>query len=655
MLSTPSTSFLILRLWRCGNRALQAKLAYGVTHIRLRQLPALNSVWPRMLSSFHNLRSLHLTASNGFSEGPNTVYSELVKLPETLETLDILVPNILSCFELSEDGRPQYPPIRDLFPRLKSLSFLEAPKFGSQSRKQVWNWTNFLAQLPSSLTSLSLPDLRFAAPSCSFMSLLPRSLVTLDTCVLLDVDSQVLLADVNQAPTSLTQIRNVEQVREGYPHLPKSLTSVSMSGGFWDEFTSTMAPPHLANLVIAQMDIESFGSSLWTASLPARLTTLSLFVESIKLNVSLIGSLPRTITCLQGNQTPLFDWLDLKRGQEDGSLAESWPPDLQTLRCLGPVFDTICLSFLPDTIKTLTFGKYHIPSADDRPGDSLLAPKYLPRSLTRWDQGTADHSQSSSQTLDFTFGDACTSADFPPGLEAVRLSSYTSSQRLGRLECLPDSVTDLHLAFEAVKYDKRYEKIHKERRAALATPELWTDCPWDFPPHLKQLTMSLWRRDWFAAVPKTVTIFSSNLLYGMKKAPSHTDLFEELPSGLIELQIGSDDATSDDMFSSRCFSALPHLTILNVPWTETYPSMVLRSVSRDLIILKIQLKSLEVDDAAFLPRGLVSARFQPKIFENVNLWPILQYYPPLARSEFFVEHYKRYQSLLQIASDYHNS
>lgn len=90
LLSSASSSFLILRLWKCGNRALNSKLAAGVTHVHLDQVQALRSPYPRMLSELRQLRCLTLKALSSLMENLEDLVKELHKLPESLQELRIV-------------------------------------------------------------------------------------------------------------------------------------------------------------------------------------------------------------------------------------------------------------------------------------------------------------------------------------------------------------------------------------------------------------------------------------------------------------------------------------------------------------------------------------------------------------------------------------
>lgn len=82
-------SYLILRLWKTGNRLLQEKLASGVTDVCLRTVSALPSKYPLMLSKLRFLRHLSLASHSYIFEDPRQWQVELKKLPQTLETLKI--------------------------------------------------------------------------------------------------------------------------------------------------------------------------------------------------------------------------------------------------------------------------------------------------------------------------------------------------------------------------------------------------------------------------------------------------------------------------------------------------------------------------------------------------------------------------------------
>lgn len=92
LLSSPSSSYLTIPLWNCGNTALNRLLAISVTSLDLKDTNRFStSRWPSIVSHLSSLRSLRISRPNGFLLPHNkALLAEIRKLPASVERISIL-------------------------------------------------------------------------------------------------------------------------------------------------------------------------------------------------------------------------------------------------------------------------------------------------------------------------------------------------------------------------------------------------------------------------------------------------------------------------------------------------------------------------------------------------------------------------------------
>lgn len=321
LILSADVSYLIVRLWKCGNRDFNARLALNITEVRLAAFVGLQIKSPPMLHELHKLRSVAISAIHPTMLDLKLWSQTLGTLPKTLQSLSLLAYDANEVFHennsmqrvrpLKTDDEQEPTTYVDLSGYLPNLTSLQ-----STGRFEV----NFFASLPS-LTSLSLENSTFELP---FMSKLPRSLtyLKLDIEVRVDAtkneDPYSSLRDLLNMPphclessdlTLAISFKSESQDNDWTSLLPKSVTDLSLRGQI--RFTPSVAallPRSLAALSLARIhhyfwrpfrasyfsvESKSNGSeSIW----PPALTSLTARMEC--LIPGMLASLPRTCTSL---------------------------------------------------------------------------------------------------------------------------------------------------------------------------------------------------------------------------------------------------------------------------------------------------------------------------------------------------------------------
>lgn len=90
ILGNERSSFLILRLWKCGNKIMNAKLSESITYVSLSHADVSTSRYPRFLPQLRKLRHLALSSNVSLMlDCPQEWNLELAKLPASLEHLEL--------------------------------------------------------------------------------------------------------------------------------------------------------------------------------------------------------------------------------------------------------------------------------------------------------------------------------------------------------------------------------------------------------------------------------------------------------------------------------------------------------------------------------------------------------------------------------------
>lgn len=365
-----------ISLIKCGDKRLSHRLSSACTSIVLKgteERPKL-PVFPKMISSFRHLRSLHLNRTLYKRIDVVELAEDLQQLPPTLEDLDLTCTDAFAVFTNLYDAVD--PPINSRFPRGTSSFWNVAKCFPSLKRLVIWTlgWETYylgstdFAALPDSLTELSI-----------------IGEVSLSECDLKKVFSSL--------PPAIEDLRlPFEESSDAFEHLPKGLIEVK---GIYDwhpehyrfipptakivegivvrDFapeTSLAIPPTLLTLQLASVLGDRFTQlgTHWCSALPKALTRLYNGSRVSALTREAISALPRTLTYLDWNGP--ISWIDLVGESKETAIDDPtiekpplanpvlWPPALKNFYTplsrdnLLPGLE--CLKLFPSTLTELS-------------------------------------------------------------------------------------------------------------------------------------------------------------------------------------------------------------------------------------------------------------------------------------------------------------
>ena len=591
IIDSSKSFYIFLRLWLCGSKTLNSKLAQGVTRIRLvGKFPTpcfVLSKFPRSVLSLHNLRRLTVKSYYSLVES-SLVWSDIIKsLPPTLERLHLSFPGsrlALLDYNVSyTSGAPSNSSITSstlidlhtLFPNLHTMHVVNDGK-GMQIPPALRLYgqpdipSELLSSLPPTLTRLGLGWYqKYERP---LLSILPRNITRLDSRFELDnIDSSHLQQDWSLAPPNLQHVTRITIRAVDVQWLPRTLTK--------------------CQLIEAGSSVGQEPTLDFVRGLPSKLTTLRLWFHHSPVEgllESLPSSLLELVAVVDSTYTP---WRGISvqqlrilpatlRSLEiiiDDSLADIesdediWPPNLQTLHLtlLNPDTSSKVFARLPHkTINELTLNfdgeGWHGPQ-----GIVLEAP-LLPQGLT-------------SLTLK-GYGISSIKSPLPPLLHTLDTTSLTGLT--APIESYPVYLKHLKLKTED----------SKGLLSLTVIPVL--------PSGLITLQLTMWRYEWLPFVPKTLTSLEIERLYDQTKQSKN--LWADLPVGLKTLSVGETiKASSIDAFD---FSSLVNLETLKLYGHYTgkaavNASKVFPTLPRGLIVLALGC-TFSAQDAIHLPRLL---------------------------------------------------
>lgn len=506
ILSFPSSSHLILRLWKCGNKALTARLALSVTEVHWQHSNILVGRFPSLLLELPNLRHLTVFAHNQLISSPLQMKSTLEQLPKGLQTLTFKFPQSTIFFG------PPVSPLRELFPSLQTLGLHQSISWDK--------YAHSLSSLPENLTRLELPELRLpTAEYPHIMSILPRTLLYLDCYVTLNTPRVVAkesidahLKDWSLAPPQLKHIRSI--VYEGdldSRWLPRTLESCRFSST--SSKAMTALPDSLTDLFVRIPMTEG-----WSARLPPRLTALETRVTMINDDVPLvISDLPPGLTFLKAGDTLDLDHTH-PRGPKKGSQSllheDKWPPKLETLNMTVTSLRPDYLARIPLSVTDLSLRVVRQCSRNHHlkvPGH-VFGPNLKTLKL-----------ESFHQSIPMSFDIV---GNLPSSMTSISIINHSDrSVGLSRkcIESLPDSITDLDISSDS--------QLHREFGS-------WK-VPLKLPMSLTSLRTSILASGWFSSLPRSLKEIELDALNIplMSQGALEMDVFEGLPSGLEVLKV----------------------------------------------------------------------------------------------------------------------
>lgn len=633
ILCSSSYSALVIKLWMCGSLQLNANLASGITSIELSAKDRPNNFLPQLLHQLRSLRHLSLISVQALLKSPSQWPSMLSGLSSTLEELEISAADSRYCLRnhgpQSTDTNPVYIEtptalglstmidLKSLFPRLLSLKLGHIVYYGE----------NDFVALPSSLTHLSIGNVRVDYRQQPLMSILPRSLLILNAelhYVHIKDESfdSAFLADWQAAPPDLQRIASITLSEMQIPHMswiPRTVNDCKLVtpprlGFTWTLERIRTLPPLFESLYIAKLEKHLISPATWTLELPKQL-------KSFKAHLQLLPSqsipeLPKSLTKLKILQPRRnFDWSEVLKPDF------SWPP----LQYFFLFADTTWIE--------------HI--------------KLLPKTLTKLILTINDHLGS----LDID-GD-----DFPPNLTDLTLAT-NKEQTVFQMRItnpLPPKITKLFLAEPHVLAvgleSQSFDKLPSSLLDLNVQPSLpQREDSIEKPPILLRfealhtLTLSQWLFSWgFGVLPRALSYLKiANLFHKLTpEAASQLSLTAEMPPSLTHLDLYGYFLNKVPAFSPSSFANLPNLKVLSAHSFEPFPSAVLRSLPRDLRIFALDIYPMKVEDLPFIPTTLNAFQVAPKVFEDLSLaphWPAsaIEFIP--ARAGEFLEIVEAHQS-----------
>lgn len=553
ILGESDSSYLVLDLWICGDKLLNAKMASSVTYIELELHPCHFGNYPRMLSEFRSLRYLSLKSSYDLMKNVADWRLELSKLSDGLETLRLESPDARCAFlnfapDWSLDspsfiqtqyprGRSSFMDIESKFPKLHTLHLVSEGDILADD----------LAGLPSTLTVLSTSYIIISTGTSSKIDQLPPSLLKLDADI--DIEEGCLegayLEAWSRAPPQLESIRKITWFDSinTTSWLPTSLTECTIAHGHMIPHL----PLSLNSITLSSFDTSYSNISLssWASLLPSHLTRLTLDPSNDESLFSLganIRQLPETLTSLslphRSFGGSLIDWSEVRQESIAPGADNLWPPRLKELRLGGHTVRAKDVSLLPTTLTSLEIAIGDYQGAATRYGIGQIDKHFLPSQLTSL-QLTARWAKSALESL---------------------------------------------------------------------------SVPLHFPSTITNLEIEEWHVNWFAAIPRSTSSLLIKRLHGVHRSSltARDDVFKELPSALKCLAIDRLDGPPAELlfggaaFSTQSFASLPSLSELRVVNIGSFPAKVLRSLPRGMLTLHIELDSLNKEDAPFIPSRLKS-------------------------------------------------
>lgn len=603
ILGFSSTSYLVIRLWKCGDHVLNKKLAMGVTTTTLRQHPQVATQWPALLSQLDNLRRLSVSSDTDLVLDPNGWLPTLKALPKTLEALEINSPDEPLALnghgddeELArtaqEKGTTLLLNIGTIFPCLRELFVSNVDHY------------SLFPVLPPTLTTLGSTS-TIKCGSSPLISLLPRSLERLEAYVLVHfgiTEEETLFADWSLAPPNLQHIDILRWVEcpSSAKWIPRSLTSGRI--GFSGRQSSPLCARELSSLppLLTEASFELCTSArckeshhrpgdTWSSQLPKSLKALRAMPSAV-LSPHSIQSLPSSLTKLDITEISGAAWNQLIT--HDSII--NWPPCLEVLSLSIDNLNAGTLAILPRNIKEL---------------ELKVRTSGLPKALF------ADALPSTLQALSVRFatrgsGEVPIIGNLPTSLTDITLhhDGYECFALTGL--SLPDSLTSL---------------IYTSSVVLKQLTE-----PWALPRGLTVLELAHWRFDWFGAIPPSVTHLNITHLCSDPLSPpsSEIDLFSDLTPSVVVLKIENNYPIPDRVLelSSTAFSTLVNLEVIFAPTALLLPSKAIRTLPRTLRELDIPVKRLEAEDITFIPPDLTICFTETGIdWQIPNLaehWPV---------------------------------
>lgn len=562
ILGQVACSYLVIRLWLCGDRKFNVKLSKGLSLLALNGHLFSDSPFPRLVFEFHQLRYLTVSSPKRLTRATFR-WPEIVKmLPRSLESLTI---------SHNDD-------VNDLpWPAMESLSRLHT--FVMQGPVVNYFPSSIFPALPASLTKLSAPlDFHYPSGDRAPLSNLPRALLILQGFKLSFVQYQTNAAaesfasDLLNAPPNLQLFEPVlwpqsyaAQVAPSEEWILPSLTELDWARIPTPYWTQPLALSLLSKPSINLQTLRIHFADLQADSLPRSLTTLSLHIYRATDLLSQIKLLPRSLTSLSlssearlhHNEEHFGAWATV-----DGC---QWPPDLIDLALVGSAVPSQHLANLPQTINKLSIAIAHTLQKS-------VSTKLLPPSLTDLQLTTF-----SKVSLDF---------------DHLKTCILIPQQGPGEDEYTLDNLAPASLTHLVIPMKFRADRPNSK--------------PPTLPAGLTTLCVSSWPCSWFECLPRGLQHFETETLDGTSESPLTASgrLFDALPPSLKQLKVTGRTSTTPNssVLPPQNFDSVPSLQVLVL--LMPVHSSFLHLVPRSLTHLEFMPRSIKEESLPLLPPRL---------------------------------------------------
>lgn len=567
ILGSESSSFLVLRLWTCGNTILNSKLSTGLTFLCLKAMWSGHRGIPTLIQEFTSLRYLSLHSRAELLKNPADWQKVIKSFPRTLETLklcsgdskfallnaspnkDMIEPEYI--YSTYERGRSRFIDIGAYFPRLHTLGI------DASSTHSFWYSSVSPSDFPALPPTLTRLIAQFTWQEPFLWSLLPKSLIYLDAgLVAPKTDSE--LESWSQAPPSLEHISwlRIDSDTIQGDWIPNSLTSAR-----FNNLGPAYLPPHLKSVLI-----QVHPALLRMPELPIGLTTLHIdsFVGAK------IPLLSPSLTELAVHSFSDFPSLD----KNNSAANPIWPSGLRSLQ-IGAAIDASQIALLPRSLLALTLS---------------LSPQPPENAVVTLESGILPPLLSN---LVFHFANGITKLNvngaLPPAITSLQILNRT------QLELSVISTQNLFIA-----------GLHSF--TARLNMDIHQSGLWRISETLRLINVEKWFFEDLKLLPSALTNLTVFELNSDTKNGTQTPWKDVLPLSLKYLAImkTQENISLPDVDSFSHLSALRSMNLV----TPHLPSAIVRYLPPYLRALNIHLKHLEEVDAPFLPRFLESINFE---------------------------------------------
>lgn len=568
-----NSSYLVIDLWKCGDRTLNHRLAHrGCLEVDLQDdAHHTTSRWPKMLTSLQHLRKLRIHRAGSFLMPVGQLSKELRRLAPTLEVLKLTCKEADLClFNFDETGSGFHSSgyargnsrLWDLSQHFPQLHTLRLSTHIIESSFAPFSGGD-LAALPSSLVDLSLShiSLRGDKDSVNVESLPPNlENLRIQSWNALDasMSSDTVQAVLNGLPVNLAKLSGLKLHRSAdLAALPRKLRRTVLLPGSWCPQAAADIPPDVEHLEVMEIMKEAGEPrriwSSWISALPKNLTALSVgFICSLEITAEDVKGLPRTLKSLEFRSS--IHWPSIEVLAETTDSTTLWPP-----------LQAIVLS----TPGSILFEERSFP---------LL--KHLPRTLTSAILSTAF----SDLNLDFS--------QLPPLLLNLEIYiSRTGVLKTTNAEAAPSHLRRLFVGFGSCNFShfglpSTLSELHL-RFWRLSPSELSTKPP-RWPSHLDTLSLSIANIAWLKDLPTSLTSLEMTHLVG------GNDFMTDCTCSHAE----------DDNFVLRSLERLTHLKSLILASDSGIQSSINSSIPKSLTQLQVSYPELTLAHFENLPRSL---------------------------------------------------